>query len=103
MPRKNEYMSAVTSDSLVFVDFYSKWCGPCQKMMPLIDSLKIQYHNKVKIIKVNTDLSKEIIKKMKIQGIPLFVLYRNSQVVYSKYGIIKRNELVNLFDKHLTK
>jgi len=38
-----QFAKLVGSDSLVFVDFYAPWCGPCRKMMPLIDSLKLDY------------------------------------------------------------
>ncbi|RLD62791.1 MAG: hypothetical protein DRI95_12555, partial [Bacteroidetes bacterium] len=32
------FASTIASDTLVLIDFYAPWCGPCWKMMPLIDS-----------------------------------------------------------------
>jgi len=57
------YNRLLQSDSLVFIDFYAPWCGPCRKMMPMMDSLKVSYHKKLKIVKINSDASKKLMKE----------------------------------------
>jgi thioredoxin len=95
------YNSLINIDSLVLIDFYAPWCAPCRKMMPMIDSLKTEYHGSVNILKINADASKKLIKELKIESVPYFALYRNGMQLFSHYGIIDREELVKRLNQHI--
>ena len=97
-----EYRDLTSSESLVFIDFYAPWCGPCRKMMPMIDSLKTEYHGKIKIEKVNSDISKKLVKELKLIGVPYLVLYQNNELLYENSGLVTREDLTSVFKKYLT-
>jgi len=96
-----EYKKLISSDTTVFIDFYAPWCAPCRVMMPMIDSLKTEYHEKIKIVKVNADISKKLVKELKLIGVPYLVLYKNNEKLYEKSGMVKREELTTEFSKSL--
>lgn len=98
----NEYSELIRSDKLVFINFYAPWCGPCRKMMPMIDSFKVEYHQQINIVKINVDASKSLVKKLKLQGVPYLVLYKNGDLLFSKNGSILRNELLTLFNLNIS-
>ena len=98
-----QYYSAINSESLVFIDFYAPWCGPCQKIMPMIDSLKVEYHKDMNIIKVNVDASKKLVKELMIGSVPYLVLFDNGEIVFSNNGSITRNKLTKVFDSNIEK
>ena len=98
-----QFASLVGSDSLVFVDFYATWCGPCRKMMPMIDSLKLEYQGKVKIVKVNVEASKNLVKELKLIGVPYLALYNKGEVLFSKNGTVSREELTGIFKANIEK
>lgn len=95
------FAKTISSDTLVLIDFYAPWCGPCRKMMPLIDSLKTQYHPRMKVFKVNVDASKKLVKQQKIIGVPLFRMYRNNELLFEQDGMLTRKELEAVIEKHL--
>ncbi len=97
-----EFASTIASDTLVLIDLYAPWCGPCRKMMPLVDSLKTQYHPRMKVFKINSDVSKKLIKQQKIIGVPLFRLYRNNKLLFERNGMLSRNELETIIGEHLS-
>ncbi len=96
----DQYFAAISSDSLVFIDFYAPWCGPCRKMMPMIDSLKVDYHHEIKVLKVNVDASKKLVKELKLAGVPYLVLFQKGQILFSHNGAIPRNELTAVFEQY---
>ena len=55
---KDEFDSILSSsgDKLVVVDFTAVWCGPCQKIAPVLESLASQYSNVV-FLKVSTEFA----------------------------------------------
>lgn len=98
-----QFANLIASDSLVFIDFYAPWCGPCRKMMPMINDLKVEYNGKVKIVKVNVDASKNLVKELKLVGVPYLALYKKGQLLYSKNSSVEREELTSVFQKELEK
>lgn len=98
-----EYSKLIQSKELVFIDFYAPWCGPCRKMMPMMDSLKVEYNGKINIVKVNADASKSLIKGLKLIGVPYLAMYKNGKLIYSKNGAVTREELTGIFDMNSSK
>lgn len=96
-----DYKKLIASSELIFIDFYAPWCAPCRKMMPMIDSLKTEYHGKIKIVKVNADVSKKLVKELKLISVPYLVLYKNKQLLFQKKGMATKQELISIFKKHI--
>ena len=69
------------SKTMVIIDFFADWCGPCQMMKPVFEKLSTNYKDKLKFVKVNTDISPEIAQRYEIQGIPCLVIVKNSKEV----------------------
>ncbi len=98
-----EFVQLLASEPIVFVDFYAPWCAPCRKMMPMIDSLKVEYHERLSIVKINADASKRLMREMKLVTVPYLVLYRNGEAYFEHHGEIHREELVKMLESVLLK
>lgn len=55
------------------IDFYASWCGPCQRLAPIIDELAEEYDGKVDIYKVDVDAEEELARLFKVRSIPTLV------------------------------
>jgi thioredoxin 1 len=97
----SDFAGLIENEPVVFVDFYAPWCGPCRQMMPMIDSLKTEYHERIPVIKVNADASKRLMRELKLVTVPYLVLYRNGELVFDHKGIMKREEVVSLLESNL--
>ncbi len=95
----NEFTALINSGELIFVDFYAPWCAPCRKMMPMIDSLKTEYKDKIVIVKINVDASRKLMKELGILSVPYLVLYLNGHIIFSQTGPIDKRELQNIFEE----
>jgi thioredoxin len=79
------------SDQLVLVDFWAEWCPPCRALTPTIEKLADAFQGKVKIGKVNTDSSREIVMKYRIGSIPTVMLFKGGDVVQTLPGLRKED------------
>ncbi|MCF8372417.1 MAG: hypothetical protein K9H64_12385 [Bacteroidales bacterium] len=96
-----QYQELLRTEQLLFIDFYAPWCAPCRSMMPMIDSLKVEYKNDIKIVKINVDASKNLVKQLQIAGVPYLAFFKNGEMIYSKNATLEKEELKTLFDSHI--
>ncbi|HBI90780.1 MULTISPECIES: thioredoxin [Sphingobacterium] len=89
----------IQSNSLVLVDFFATWCGPCQTMAPILQDVKEFYQEDLSIIKIDVDKNPKIASIYKVSGVPTFVLFKNGQQVWRQSGMIPKMELHKLIDQ----
>ena len=74
----------------VLLDFTATWCGPCQKMSPLISRLKREGYP---IKKVDVDQEPDLARRFKVTSIPAFVLVIEGQEVARSVGSTTESNL----------
>ncbi|HXB40199.1 MAG TPA: thioredoxin domain-containing protein [Bacteroidia bacterium] len=92
-----EYNKIVTGekDKYILVDFTAKWCGPCQKMMPMLHKISEEKKPKLTLIKIDADENKSLLKEKGITGIPVLELYFNGKLVWKRVGYIGEEEFLS--------
>lgn len=85
----------------VLIYFWATWCGPCKLMSPLLDSTSVNYSDRLKIVKMEVDPNPETVKKYQVEGVPALRLVKDGQLLESTEGVLGKEKLLNILDKHL--
>lgn len=85
----------------VLVDFWATWCGPCRKLSPVLDEIAETYSDKLKVVKVNADECKEVVKANSISGLPSLLIFKNGEAVERMVGLMPKSTIINNVEKHI--
>jgi thioredoxin len=61
-------------DKPAIIDFTASWCGPCQRIAPVLEELAKEYEGQIVIYKVDVDKEKGLAQAFNVSSIPA-VLY----------------------------
>jgi thioredoxin 1 len=76
-----------TKNGLVIVDFWAEWCGPCKMLIPVMNQIADELKGKVKVGKLNVDISRQTAAKFGIRSIPTVIIFRNGKEVKRLVGV----------------
>lgn len=68
--------------SLVLVDFWAEWCGPCKQLTPIIEKIAAEYADRgVSLVKINVDENRFIASQFRVQSIPtVYAIFQGQPV-----------------------
>lgn len=67
---------------------YADWCGPCQQIAPLYETLSrsLSRPNAVTFVKINSDTHQDLARQYSVSALPTFVLFRDGTVSQKVQG-----------------
>ena len=97
----NEFSELITSEKIVMVDYFAKWCAPCKVMEPFLDDLSEKYSDKLKFIRIDYDQNLPLVKSLGVQGLPVIQIYYDNQLLWSQDGFSDKNTIETQIKKYL--
>jgi len=82
---------------LILFYFTATWCGPCQKIKPMIKQLSDGLDaDKVEVYMVDIDENDELALELKVKAVPTFYLFYEKNLIDSCSGadILKVHKLI---------
>ncbi len=68
-----------SSETLVLVDFWAEWCGPCKMIAPVLDQIAADHSDTLRIAKINIDENLELARRFEVMSIPTLILFKNGE------------------------
>lgn len=96
-------VEVLKGESLVLVDFWAPWCGPCHMIAPVVEDLAKEYEGKLKVLKLNTDENPDIAGRYQVMGIPTLMFFKGGTVIEKIVGAASKKQFKEKIDSLLTK
>lgn len=90
------FQELIKGEVPVLVDFHADWCAPCKIMNPILKNIKKKFGDQLKIIKINIDNNQQVSNKFKVKGIPTFILFKKSEILWKQSGVINESSFTEI-------
>lgn len=88
----NNFNQLVSENSLVLVDFWADWCGPCKMLSPILD--EISNETGLLVGKLNVDENQEKTLEYGVSSIPTMVLFKDGLPVHTVVGAKPKHKIL---------
>ncbi|MEM3088896.1 MAG: thioredoxin [Candidatus Bathyarchaeia archaeon] len=87
--------------SLMIIDCWAPWCGPCKMVAPILDEMAKDYAGKVVFGKLNVDENPRTAMQFAIMAIPTLLIIKNGNVVDRIVGAVPRETIESKIQAYL--
>ena len=95
---KSELTDVTTEHDVVLVDFYADWCGPCQMLEPVVETVAAE--TAATVAKVDVDANQQLAAEYGVQGVPTLLLFADGAPVERLIGMQDEAQLRSVIEKH---
>ncbi|WP_123538439.1 thioredoxin [Halosimplex salinum] len=93
-----ELTETVTEHDVVLADFYADWCGPCQMLEPVVETVAAE--TDATVAKVDVDANQQLAAEYGVRGVPTLVLFADGQPVERLAGMQDEARLRSVIEAH---
>jgi thioredoxin 1 len=98
---KSKFSEIINESKPVLVDFFATWCGPCQMLAPILNEVKAELGDRIKIVKIDVDKNQPLSAQYQVRGVPTMILFKEGKQLWRQSGVLQKNELVQILKSHL--
>jgi thioredoxin 1 len=79
----------------VLVDFYSVQCGPCRRMVPVLEGLAQELGDRARVVKVNAPENPALAVDYHVTVVPTLVVFKGGIEVNRLVGVASTQRLLD--------
>ncbi|WP_144797247.1 thioredoxin [Halorubrum depositum] len=95
---KAELNETVSERDVVLVDFYADWCGPCQMLEPVVESIAAE--TDATVAKVDVDANQALAAEYGVRGVPTLLLFADGEPAERLVGMQDEARLRSVIEEH---
>ena len=92
---QNFEQEVMHSDKPVLLDFWAPWCGPCRKVVPLVEEIA-EERSDIKVGKINVDEEPELAARFQNMSIPTLMVIKDGKIVHQALGARPKHQILEM-------
>ena len=98
--KDNFNTEVLNASSVVVLDFWASWCGPCKMLAPIFEAVSKDMPE-VKFGKVNVDEEMELARQFGVSSIPMLAVIKDGKVVGTLVGYRPKEALEDELSQYI--
>jgi thioredoxin 2 len=66
---------------VLLVEFYTKWCGHCRDVEPVVNNIAAEHAGSVKVLRIDVESEPGLSARFSVTGTPTFLLYKKGHLM----------------------
>jgi thioredoxin 1 len=95
---KDNLEATLKDNTIVFIDFWAAWCGPCRMFGPIFEEAA-ERNPDIVFGKVDTEAQQELAAAFNVMSIPTLAIFKEGIGVFSQPGALPSQVLDDLVGK----
>ena len=89
------------SSTLVLLDLWADWCGPCHMLAPVISQIASELAGRITVAKLNIDENPRTAARFGVQSIPTLLVLKAGKEVDRLVGVQPKHEILRRLENAL--
>lgn len=95
------FQDTVKAHSLMLIDCWAAWCGPCRMIAPIVDELSKDYNGRIVVAKLNVDENPKTAEEFCVVSIPTLLIMKKGNEVDRIIGVCPKQVIEEKLQKHM--
>jgi len=98
----SKFGDLISGELPVLLHFYVQENTTCQRMHQVVKEVANHFGNTVRVVEINVNANREIVRALQVSSLPDFMVYKNSEMRWRAQGGQSFNTLKNKLEEMLT-
>jgi thioredoxin 1 len=95
---KTSFQDLISSETPTVIDFFATWCGPCRMVTPILEDLKSDMGESVRVYKIDVDQNPNLAAQYQVRSVPTLMIFKDGKLQWRQAGVQSKATLKSVIE-----